>query len=123
MPTVDRESRNPRSGLRFRSLRKALSEVPRVRRPMTARAPVTDAICASPDQVSAFRLSRHHLVQRAPASALAQVAGDMAGAQAQVLSAARISLSARTRRLALEGGENGLWPDATRVIPQGTPCP
>src|SRR2546425_3570817 len=82
MPTVDRESRNPRSGLRFRSLRKALSEVPRVRRPMTARAPVTDAICASPDQVSAFRLSRHHLVQRAPASALAQVAGDMAGGPA-----------------------------------------
>src|SRR5207245_9922356 len=82
MPTVDRESRNPRSGLRFRSLRKALSEVPRVRRPMTERAPVTDAICASPDQVSAFRLSRHHLVQRAPASALAQVAGALAGAQA-----------------------------------------
>src|SRR2546428_5764645 len=79
MPTVDRESRNPRSGLRFRSLRKALSEVPRVRRPMTARAPVTDAISASPDQVTAFRLSRHHLVKRAPASALAQVAGDMAG--------------------------------------------
>src|SRR2546426_5381735 len=91
MPTVDRESRNPRSGLRFRSLRKALSEVPRVRRPMTARAPVTDAICASPDQVSAFRLSRHHLVQRAPASALAQVAGDMAGAQAPRLLAPPIS--------------------------------
>src|SRR3989441_12042416 len=82
MPTVDRESRNPRSGLRFRSLRKALSEVPRVRRPMTARAPVTDAISASPDQVTAFRLSRHHLVKRAPASALAQVAGDMAGGTA-----------------------------------------
>src|SRR5437879_7603792 len=97
MPTVRRESRNSRSGLRFRSLRKALSEVPRVRRPMTARAPVTDAICASPDQVLAFRLSRHHLVKRPPASALAQVAGDMAGAQAQVLSAAQISLWARTQ--------------------------
>src|SRR2546425_5537750 len=96
MPPVARESRNPRSGLRFRSLRKALSEVPRVRRPMTARAPVTDAICASPDQVSAFRLSRHHLVQRAPASALAQVAGDMAGAQAPGVSAAPISLLAPT---------------------------
>src|SRR2546428_12758901 len=79
MPTVRRESRNPRSGLRFRSLRKALSEVPRVRRPMTARAPVTDAISASPDQVTAFRLSRHHLVKRAPASALGPVAGDLAG--------------------------------------------
>src|SRR3989475_6175680 len=115
MPTVDRESRNPRSGLRFRSLRKALSEVPRVRRPMTARAPVTDAICASPDQVSAFRLSRHHLVKRPPASALAQVAGDMAGAQAQVLSAAQTSLWARNRGLSVEDVENALWRDRTLV--------
>src|SRR5256885_5463604 len=98
MPTVDRESRNPRSGLRFRSLRKALSEVPRVRRPMTARAPVTDAISASPDQVTAFRLSRHHLVKRAPASALAQVAGDMAGAHAPgVLAAPKIVLGPAPR--------------------------
>src|SRR3989440_4639874 len=109
MPTVDRESRNPRSGLRFRSLRKALSEVPGVRRPMTARAPVPDAIRASPDQVSAFRLSRHHLVKRAPASALAQVAGDMAGVQAQLLSAAQISLWARTRGLSVDDVENALW--------------
>src|SRR3989442_3323999 len=115
MPTVDRESRNPRSGLRFRSLRKALSEVPRVRRPMTARAPVTDAICASPDQVSAFRLSRHHLVKRPPASALAQVAGDMAGAQAQGLSAAQILLWARTRGLSVEDVENALWRGPTLV--------
>src|SRR3989454_1516361 len=115
MPTVDRESRNPRSGLRFRSLRKALSEVPGVRRPMTARAPVIDAQRASADQVSAFRLSRHHLVKRAPASALAQVAGDMAGAQAQLLSAAQISLWARTRGLSVEDVENALWRDPTLV--------
>src|SRR5256712_10041031 len=103
MPTVDRESRNPRSGLRFRSLRKALSEVPRVRRPMTARAPVTDAISASPDQVTAFRLSRHHLVKRAPASALAQVAGDMAGAPAHAVSAAPISVLATAPGPSLDG--------------------
>src|SRR2546426_6687122 len=115
MPTVDRESRNPRSGLRFRSLRKALSEVPRVRRPMTARAPVTDAICASTDDVVAFRLPRLHLFKRHPASALAQVAGDMAGAQAQVLSAAQISLWARTRGLSVEDVENALWCDRTLV--------
>src|SRR2546428_6240452 len=109
LPTVDRESRNPRSGLRFRSPRKALSEVPGVRRPMTARAPVPDAIRASPDQVSAFRLSRHHLVKRAPASALAQVAGDMAGVQAQLLSAAQISLWARNRGLSVDDVEKPLW--------------
>src|SRR2546426_12260782 len=110
MPTVDRESRNPRSGLRFRSLRKALSEVPRVRRPMTARAPVTDAICASPDQVSAFRLSRHHLVQRAPASALAQVAGDMAGAPGPGLLGAAKMLVGPAPRPSPEGVREAPWP-------------
>src|SRR2546425_11333412 len=109
MPTVDRESRNPRSGLRFRSLRKALSEVPRVRRPMTARTPVTDAICASLDQVSAFRLSRHHLVQRAPASALAQVAGDMAGGPGPGLSAGANSCGGRAPGPSPGGVANALW--------------
>src|SRR2546422_10478057 len=111
MPTVDRESRNPRSGLRFRSLRKALSEVPRVRRPMTARAPVTDAICASPDQVSAFRLSRHHLVQRAPASALAQVAGDMAGAAAPRLCAPAQTAWGRAPRAPPRRVADAAWGD------------
>src|SRR3989442_8275071 len=92
---------------------------------MTARAPVPDAIRASPDQVSAFRLSRHHLVKRAPASALAQVAGDMAGVQAQVLSAAQISLWARTRGLSADDVENALWrgpaPLETGGIPRAPP--
>src|SRR3989475_6830365 len=121
MPTVDRESRNPLSGLRFRSLRKALSELPGVRRPMTTRAPVPDAIHASPDQVSAFRLSRHHLVKRASASALAQVAGDMAGVQAQLLSAAQISFWARTPGLSVDHVENALLRDRTLVKSWGIP--
>src|SRR2546427_8847687 len=58
------------------------------------RAP--DAPPVSLEQIAAFRLSRHHLVERAQASALARVAGDMAGAQAQVLSAAPMSLAAKT---------------------------
>src|SRR5207245_8685969 len=69
--------------------------------PMTARTPVIDAIPVSREQVSAFRLSRHHLIDQAPASGLVQVAGDMGGAQAQLLSAAQISLWARTRGLRL----------------------
>src|SRR2546427_12325465 len=125
MPTVDRESRNPRSGLRFRSLRKALSEVPRVRRPMTARAPVTDAICASPDQVSAFRLSRHHLVQRAPASALAQVAGDMAGAHGPGVVAAPKRSWGRTPGPSPGDVAKARWrgpaPLEKRGIPRGAP--
>src|SRR5439155_25628412 len=59
--------------------------------------------------------SRHHLVKRASASALAQVAGDMAGVQAQVLSAAQISLWARTRGLSADDVENALWRDRTLV--------
>src|SRR5947208_7792940 len=82
---------------------------------MNPRATVIDAQRASPDQVSTFRLSRHHLVKRAPASALAQVAGDMAGVQAQLLSAAQISLWARTRGLSVDDVENALWRDRILV--------
>jgi hypothetical protein len=51
------------------------------------------------DQVAAFRLARHHLLERAPTEALLTVAGDMTGAQAQLLSAAQLSLWARVRDL------------------------
>jgi hypothetical protein len=51
------------------------------------------------NQVAAFRLARHHLIERAPANALALVAGDMVGVQAQLLSAAQISLWSRVRDL------------------------
>jgi hypothetical protein len=53
-------------------------------------------------QVAAFRLSRHHLSERAPTRALIPVVREMAGAQAQVLSAAQISLWARVRDLRVE---------------------
>lgn len=82
---------------------------------MTARTPVSDAIPVSREQVSAFRLSRHRLIDRAPASALVQVAGDMGGAQAQLLSAAQISLWARTRGLHMADVEEALWRDRTLV--------
>jgi uncharacterized protein YcaQ len=50
-------------------------------------------------QVAAFRLARHHLSERAPVEALIPVAGDMTGAQAQLLSAAQISFWSRVRAL------------------------
>lgn len=53
-------------------------------------------------QIAAFRLARHHLSERAPTRSLIAVARDMAGAQAQVLSAAQISLRARVRDLGIE---------------------
>ncbi len=54
------------------------------------------------NQVAAFRLSRHHLSERAPARALIPVVRAMAGAHAQVVSAAQISLWARVHDLRVD---------------------
>ena len=59
-------------------------------------------------QVTAFRLSRHHLAERAPTKALIAVTRDMAGAQAQLLSAAQISLWSRVRDLQIAHVEAAL---------------
>src|SRR6266498_2476428 len=82
---------------------------------MKSKATPTDASELSPEQVAASRLSRHHLVKRAPKSGLLRVAGDMAGVQAQVLSAAQISLWARTRGLRLEDVNAALSEQRTLV--------
>ncbi|HJS20775.1 MAG TPA: winged helix DNA-binding domain-containing protein [Anaerolineales bacterium] len=60
------------------------------------------------DQAAAFRLGRHHLVERAAAKTLISVAGDMGGAQAQLLSAAQISLWTRVRGLRIADVEEAL---------------
>ena len=59
-------------------------------------------------QVAAFRLRRHHLLERAPAKTLVAVAGDMNGAQAQLLSAAQLSLWSRVRDLRIADIEEAL---------------
>lgn len=53
------------------------------------------------NQVAAFRLARHYLAQRAARESLLTVVGDMTGSQAQLLSAAQISLWARVNELRL----------------------
>ncbi len=50
-------------------------------------------------QVTAFRLGRHHLAERAPVKDLLAVVHEMAGAQAQLFPAAQISLWSRVRDL------------------------
>ena len=60
------------------------------------------------DQVAAFRLSRHHLLRRAPAKDLVAVTGDMAGAQAQLLSAAQTQLWSRVSDLRVADVEQAL---------------
>lgn len=60
------------------------------------------------NQVAAFRLSRHHLLERAPVEDFIPVVRDMAGAQAQLLSAAQISLWSRVRDLQIAHVEEAL---------------
>ena len=72
-----------------------------------------DAPRVSAEQVAAFRVARHHLDTPLPVASLARVAGDMCGAQAQVMSAAQLSLRARIRGLRAEDVEKALWKDRT----------
>jgi len=72
-------------------------------------------IRVSGKRVIAFRLSRHHLSKRASSDSFASVAGDMAGAQAQVLLAAQISIWARLRGARLRDLESAIWKDHTLV--------
>jgi hypothetical protein len=65
-------------------------------------------------QVHAFRLQRHHLVTRAPARDLVKVAGDIGGAQAQVMSAAELQLGVRSQS-SVEGVRKALWKKKTLV--------
>ena len=60
------------------------------------------------DQVASFRLSRHYLAQRAPAYDLISTVYDIAGAQAQLFSAAQISLWARVQDLRITHIEKAL---------------
>ena len=46
-------------------------------------------------QVHAYRLSRHHLITRAPRKDLTRVVGDISGVQAQVMSSAEMQIGVR----------------------------
>ena len=59
-------------------------------------------------QVAAFRLARHHLSKRASRKTLLSVLRDMGGAQAQLLSAAQISLWSRVHDLQIAHVEEAL---------------
>jgi hypothetical protein len=60
------------------------------------------------DQVAAFRLSRHHLLEPAPVKNLAAVAGEIAGVQAQLPSAAQTALWARVKDLQIDQVEDAM---------------
>ena len=65
-------------------------------------------------EVHAFRLARHHLVERAPKSKLESVVGDIGGAQAQVMSFAELQIAVRVD-CSVEDVRDALWKRKTLV--------
>jgi hypothetical protein len=65
-------------------------------------------------QVHAFRLQRHNLLTLAPAKSLVKVAGDIGGAQAQLMSAAELQLGVRCK-CGTGDVHRALWKDKTLV--------
>jgi hypothetical protein len=65
-------------------------------------------------QVHAFRMARHHLLMRAPKRDLAKVVGDIAGAQAQVMSAAELQVCVRVSS-STDDVRRALWKERTLV--------
>lgn len=72
-------------------------------------------ISLSWEQVNQWRLSRHHLLERANRKQLLGVVADICGAHAQVMSAAELSLCARIDGLASSDVENALWKNRTLI--------
>lgn len=65
-------------------------------------------------QVHAFRLTRQHLISRAPKKDLARVTGDIGGAQAQVMSAAELQVAVRVD-CTVDDVRKALWKDKKLV--------
>lgn len=73
---------------------------------MKPKAPVAAELSWA--DVHAFRLARHHLVERAPKSKLEAVVGDISGAQAQVMSYAEMQIAVRVD-CTVEDVRRALW--------------
>jgi hypothetical protein len=66
-------------------------------------------------QVHAWRLARHYLLEPAPRARLLDVVADLAGVQAQVLSAAEQALGARVANVTPQDVRAALWKERTLV--------
>jgi hypothetical protein len=67
------------------------------------------------ERALAWRMGRHHLVERAPAADLLQVVGEICGLHAQVMSSAELSLWARVDGLGRGAVQEALWDERTLV--------
>ena len=73
------------------------------------RAAERGAVSVSWNKVTAFRLERQHLTKRLPRASSTSVPGDIGGAQAQLLSAAQMSIWARVRGVKLSDLDAAIW--------------
>jgi hypothetical protein len=67
------------------------------------------------EQVLAWRMARHHLVERAAPTDLVRVASNICGLHAQVMSSAELSLLARVHGLERDALRQALWTHRTLV--------
>ena len=81
--------------------------------PSPKRRPAVAAQKVTWEQVTAFRLAKQRLTKRLPASALTSVPADIGGAQAQLLSAAQLSIWARVSDVTLPDLDAALWKGRT----------
>jgi winged helix DNA-binding protein len=66
-------------------------------------------------QVMAWRVRRHHLDRRVPAKRMLEVASELCGLHAQVMSSAELTLWARVEGLQPDAVSRALWKDRTLV--------
>jgi uncharacterized protein YcaQ len=66
-------------------------------------------------QVLAWRMRRHHLIERAPPGEMLDVVARIGGLHAQVMSSAELTLHARVENLEPEAVANALWEDRSLV--------
>jgi Winged helix DNA-binding domain len=66
-------------------------------------------------QALAWRMRRHRLVERAPASEMLDVAGRICGLHAQVMSSAELTLCARVDGIAADAVQDALWRERSLV--------
>ncbi len=78
------------------------------------KKPSRAILAVTPSQVAAFRLARHRLISPAGNDPV-EVCRDVCAVQAQLKSAARLAIAARTRGLAPARIEAALWHERTLV--------
>jgi uncharacterized protein YcaQ len=66
-------------------------------------------------QALAWRMRRHHLIERAPREQMLDVVADIGGLHAQVMSSAELTLHARVEGLEREAVSQALWEDRSLV--------